>query len=295
MRLLGFLTLCLIWGTTWLAIKFSLDGFPPFLSAGVRFAIAAITVGIMLLFRRQSIRISAPTLKILIIASFLMYALDYGLIYWGELTLNAGVTAIFFATFAIFTALWSTIFLKTEKLTTIKWSGLALGLLGIGIVFYDQLAITQFNTRVMLSILGIILGSASGALSNVLVKRYMQKIDAGVITFYQMSIGICFLFLIGFTFEDPGTIMLTPKVILSILYLALVGSAFAFVMYFKLLKVMNTVTLSLIIYVTPIIALIVDYIVFGEMVPLRSIIGMIFIFCGIALVQRKSNINNKPS
>jgi len=289
MQFIGFLTLCLIWGTTWLAIKFSLDGFPPFFGAAVRFTVAAVAVGLMLLLKKTSLRISRRDLKILIAASFLMYVFDYGLIYWGEQTLSAGVTAIFFATFALFTALWSVLFLKNEQMTPIRWLGIFMGIAGITVIFYDQLVITQFNRMVTLSIIAIILAAAGGSLSNVLVKRHLQKMDAGVITFYQMSIGILFLYAIGFAAEDPSRISLTPKVVAAVGYLALVGSAFAFVLYYRLLKTMSTVTLSLIIYVTPLIAIFIDYLLYRQIIPLRSMAGMTFIFSGIGLVQKKQS------
>lgn len=293
MQLIGFMTLCLIWGTTWLAIKFSLDGFPPFLGAAVRFTVAALAVGAMLLVKKKSLRISKSEFKIMVIASFLMYVFDYGLIYWGEQTLSAGVTAIFFATFALFTALWSVLFLKNEQLTPLRWVGIFLGIAGITIIFYDQLEITQFNRMVTLSIIAVILAAAGGSLSNVLVKRHLQKMDARVITFYQMSMGIVFLYAIGFIIEDPTTINITPKVAGAVFYLAIIGSAFAFVLYYNLLKTMSTVTLSLIIYVTPLIALMIDFLLYRQMIPLRSVGGMVLIFSGIGLVQRLPTRKNK--
>ena len=287
MQLLGFSLLCLIWGTTWLAIKFSLEGFPPFLGAGARFTLAALAVGLFLGFKRRTFHIARRETKVLILVAFLMYAVDYGLIYWGEQTLSPGVTAIFFAPFALFTALWSLAFLKSERMTPIRWLGLFMGLAGITAIFYDQLVITHFDRRVTLSILAVITASAGGSLSNVLVKRHLDKMDAGLITFYQMAFGIVFLYFIGLLVEDPSHIHVTPKVGAAVAYLGLVGSAFAFVLNFRLLKVMSPVTLSLIIYVTPLIALGIDFFFFGETLPLRSLAGMALIFGGIGFVQRR--------
>ena len=99
MQLFSFVILCLIWGTTWLAIKYSLEGLPPFLGAAFRFIIASLALFVFILFKKISLRIDKKDIKYLLITAFLMYVFDYGLIFWGEQYINAGVAAIFFSTF----------------------------------------------------------------------------------------------------------------------------------------------------------------------------------------------------
>ena len=109
MKLLGFIVLCFIWGTTWLAIKFTLEGLPPFFGAALRFVVAAILLLIYVAIRKISLRINRKEFWIIAFSAFLIYALDYGLIYWGEQYLEAGVTAIFFSTFVLCMILFLTI------------------------------------------------------------------------------------------------------------------------------------------------------------------------------------------
>jgi drug/metabolite transporter (DMT)-like permease len=214
-----------------------------------------------------------------------MYTLDYGLIYWGEQYLSAGVTAIFFATFPLFTGIWATFLFKSEAFHFNKFAGLMLGILGIIIVFMDQLLITEFNIQVILGGVAIIVGAAGGAMSVVLIKKYLSGLNPVVLSFHQMLQGVLFLFFFGILLESDRPIEFSPRIIAAVAYLGILGSAIAFALYYWLLQNWSAITLSLIIYITPVIALFIDYLMFGEIIHVRAIIGMTIIFSGIAVVQ----------
>lgn len=286
MRILGFAILCFIWGFTWLAIKVSLEGLPPYLGAGVRFASALIVLFLYNLRKRISLRISLKEFRLLAVSGFLVYTVDYGLIYWGEQYINAGVAAIFFATFPLFTSLFTNVIFRHEPFRSHKFIGLLVGFVGILVVFYDQLASTHFSRWVLLGSSAVIVGAACGALALVIVKKYLPEMVPLKLTFHQLWIGAVSLLLIGIVFEDMGAVHLNTRIITAVLYLGVAGSAFAFVLWYRLLQQMSAITLSLIIYITPLVALIGDYFVFEEIVPVRSFIGMIVVFFGIGLTQR---------
>jgi len=201
--------------------------------------------------------------------SFFLYVLDYGAIYWAEQHLSAGVTSIFFATFTVFVVIWSKLLDHSERLQWQKFPGLLLGILGILTVFYDQLINTNFNNLVMLASLSVVLGAAGGALAIVIIKKHLSQTDIYTLTLYQMLIGVCYLFTIGLLVEDVDRIRCDWQVVSAVVYLAVIGSASAFLLYYKLLKKMNAVTLALIIYITPLVALLADYIAFDERISVR--------------------------
>ena len=285
MQIAGFLFLCIVWGTTWIAIKISLEGFPPFTSASIRFAMALCILFPYIKWHKVSLRLNKTQVALLALSAFLMYSLDYGLIYWGEQYLSAGVTAIFFATFALFTALWSNFVFRNERFRANKLIGLLLGFAGIVVVFFDQLIITHFSSRVIAGSAAVVLGAAGGAMSIVIVKKYLTNINPASLAFNQMLMGFVFLGLIALLFEPRPTTVASLKIWLAILYLGGVGSALAFGLYYRLLQQMSVITLSLIIYITPVVALGADYLYYGTVVHYRSVIGMVVIFLGIALTQ----------
>ncbi len=287
MKLLGFSILCCIWGTTWLAIKISLEGLPPFFSAGVRFALALLLLFVIIMGKKIPLRLPKKQFKLVVLTAFLTYAIDYGFIYWGEQYLSAGVTAIFFATLAIFTAIFANFIFKNEHFHARRFVGLLLGFAGIVVVFYDQLALTNFDRLVLLGSLAVIIAAASAALSIVIVKKHLTSVNPFVLTFYQLLGGVCFLFAISVSLEEHTSLFINGRIALAIAYLGIMGTAFAFVLYYRLLQEMSAITLALIIYITPIIAVITDVIAFGEIIPLRSLLGMCIIFLGIGFTQRK--------
>ena len=297
MRYLVFAFLCLVWGTTWVAIKISLEGLPPFLGASFRFTIALILLGLFILGKKISLKLSKRDLGIISISAFLMYTIDYGLIYWGEQYLTAGVTSIFFATFPLFTGIIAIFLFKNEDFSWNKMTGLTLGLVGVAVVFLDQLLLTEFDTQVMLGSIAIILGAVGGALSVVLVKKYLSKIHPVSLSFYQLLQGIIFLYIIGLTLERSQELVLNPRVIFSVIYLGAVGSALAFALYYWLLQKWSAISLSLIVYIIPLVALVMDFLVLSEVIHPRAIVGMLIIFSGITFVQldrsRLQKIMNK--
>ncbi|GAB4332465.1 MAG: EamA family transporter [Calditrichia bacterium] len=288
-QLLVFLFLCLVWGSTWIAIKVTLEGMPPFYGAAVRFSIAIVMLLLYALLTRQSLKVSKKELWIIGISGALMYIFDYGLIYWGEQYLSAGITAIFFATFPLFTAIGTNFLFRSEKFHLRKFLGLVLGFAGICIVFYDQWYTTDFNTLIILGSLAIVIGAAGGATSVVIVKKYLQKTAPLALTLYQMVLGSIFLWVFAFLLEAPDQIQLNGRVISAVIYLGGIGSALAFVLYYWLLQHMSAITLSLIIYITPIVAVIIDYFFYGEIVTTRVIFGTLVIFSGIALTQFRNS------
>ena len=288
MNLVQFLTfafLCTVWGTTWVAIKISLEGLPPFGGAALRFTIALVLLFLYAKLNKISLKMNRKIFVVVAFSAFLMYPIDYGLIYWGEQYLSAGVTAIFFATFPLFTGIWATFLFRNEKFHWNKFIGLTLAIVGIAIVFLDQLLITQFEQTVVMGTLAIILGAAGGSMSVVIIKKYLTGVNSVSLSFHQMLQGVIYLMFFSLVAENYSDFHPNLRVILAVVYLGLFGSAIAFALYYWLLQKVSAISLSLIIYITPIVAIVVDYFMFDQVIKIRAIIGMIIIFSGIAFVE----------
>jgi drug/metabolite transporter (DMT)-like permease len=279
--------LCILWGTTWIAIKYSLEGIPPFLGAMFRFAVALTFLYFYARMKGLSLRLKKHHFKYIFISGVLLYLFDYGLIYWGEQYLYAGVTAVFFATFPLFTGLVSNFVYKNESFQWSKFLGLLLAFCGITLIFYDQLLVTEFSGLVFWASLAIIFSALSAAFSLVMVKKYLSEVPTVALTLHQMVWGIIILGIIGLLRGEAANIHLTTRVVASVFYLGAIGSALAFVLFYSLLKEMSAITLSSIIYVTPLVAILVGWILLDETITLRILAGTFIIFGGIALSQIK--------
>lgn len=286
-----FAVLCLIWGSTWLGIKIGLEDSPPFLSAGFRFLIA--TVFLFIWAKKKGIKFSeykAQAFKILI-PGFFMYYLSYSLVYWGEQYINSGLTAVLFATLPFFVALFATLLLKEEKLNWFRLFGLIIGFSGILLIFRDSLNLRGEN--LFYGMVGIILSAGFSAYASVRVKRDLHTVEPVVISVFQMGLGTILLLGSGFLSERITDFKLTYKSVGALLYLSFFGSAFAFMSYYWLLKRIEVTKLSLIAFITPIVALILGWLVLGEGISGYLISGTVLVIIGIWLVSRYGIVSRK--
>src|SRR5213593_3624196 len=135
-RSAAFAMLCLIWGSTWLAIRIGLEGAPPFLSASLRFAVASIVLVLLAVVFRSKWPQNRTEWALAGFVGIVLFTGDYGLIYWGEGNgVPSGLSAILFATFVLQTAIAAHLVLSTEKLTAQKIAGIGLGFGGILLIF----------------------------------------------------------------------------------------------------------------------------------------------------------------
>jgi drug/metabolite transporter (DMT)-like permease len=279
--------LCLVWGTTWIALKVSLEGLPPFLGAGLRFTAAVVILLLFVLLKKIPLKIKPKEWGFIALSGLLMYGVDYGLVYWGAQYLTAGLTAIFFSTFSLFAVIWGNFVFRQEAFSWQTFIGVVIGFAGILVVFSDQLVITRFSLNVTLGVAAVIVGAAAGAAALILVKKYLSKVNPFLLSLYQMVIGVSVLIFIGLTVENLHLLRLNLRVTAAVLYLGVVGSALAFVLFYWLLQKISAITLSFIIYITPLVALVGDYLFFGEVLPLRSVLGMAVVFLGVGLTQKR--------
>ena len=118
-----YVVLCLIWGSTWLAIKVGLAGVPPFLAAGLRFLLSAALVGVVLAVRRKPLRLTHDDMVCVLSLGILVFWLDYAAVYWAEMRISSGLTAILFSTMPLMTALLSRFWTHSETLSNRKLLG----------------------------------------------------------------------------------------------------------------------------------------------------------------------------
>jgi putative membrane protein PagO len=122
--------ICLIWGSTWLAIKVGLVGVPPFLATGARFLLSAGLVGLMLAARRRRITLTRDDRICVVSLGLLVFWLDYGCVYWAEQHISSGLTAVLFSTMPLMTALLSAFWTRGETLSARKVAGILVGVAG---------------------------------------------------------------------------------------------------------------------------------------------------------------------
>ena len=284
---LVWLLLCCIWGSTWLFIKLGLADLPPLTFAGVRFVIACAILFLIIRARGISLPANRRDWLLLAVTGVLSFTLNYGLVFWGEQYISSGLAALLQATTPAFGLLFAHLHLPGERMTWAKIIGVVLGVCGVGVVFSNQLAIA--GGEALAGSVALVLSSVFAAYSNVLVKAKGRNLEPAILAAGQMFFGLIPLLLIGIPLEgNPFRLRWTPLAIVSLFYLAVVGSVIAFVLYYWLIRHMDVTKTMLISLVTPVVAVVLGMIVLHEKLDWRTVVGGAMIMSGIALARRIS-------
>lgn len=275
----GYIICCFIWGSTWLAIRLGLDSFEPFISAGLRFSLAAIFIFILIRYKKIKIKLNSETIKFYTIMGFFSLAVPFALVYWGEQHISSGLTSIVFAVFPFFVLIFSKIFIKGQTIYASQIVGILIGFSGIILIFSDSLKFELSNS--VLGIAAVLLSSAiQGAISVYVKIKGEQYHPLGMNLFPLIIAGLSML-IAAFIFESPSTWKFNFAGIGSIVYLALFGTVVAFSVYYWLIKRINVILLSLITLITPIIAVMLGVIFLGEELSRQAIAGSILVLIGV--------------
>src|SRR5437773_10102306 len=205
--------ICLIWGSTWLAIKVSLVGVPPFLGAGLRFLLATTMVGLVLGLRRKQIELTRDDKVCVLSLGLLVFWLDYACVYWAEVHITSGLTAVLFSTMPLMTALMSAFWMRSESLSARKLTGILIGVGGTALLFWPAQRLGTMQALGMLSALG---GSLCAAINLVTMKKHGRKSDPFILNFFGMGIGAACLFLMSAALESWTTVKWTQSNVLAI-------------------------------------------------------------------------------
>jgi drug/metabolite transporter (DMT)-like permease len=285
---LVWLILCGIWGSTWLFIKLGLNDLPPVTFAGIRFVIASIILFVFIRIRGLTLPRDSGDWAFLAITGILSFSLNYGLVFWGEQYISSGLAALLQATLPAFGLVIAHFYLPGERMTWTKIAGVILGVLGVGVVFSNQLRIA--GGKALAGSVALVFSAFCAAYSNVLVKARGQKLNPAILAAGQMLFGLIPLLLIGFGLEgSPLHFHWTIMSVVAMLYLALVGTVLAFLLYYWLVHNMEVTKSMLIALVTPVVAVILGMLVLREELNWRTLAGGAMIMAGIGfIVVRKT-------
>ena len=284
---LVWLILCIIWGSTWLFIKLGLENLPPITFAGIRFVIAGVILYLLIRARGIVLPDNRRDWGLLALTGVLSFSLNYGLVFWGEQYISSGLAAVLQATLPAFGLVIAHFHLPGERMTWSKIFGVVIGFLGVAVVFSNQLAIA--GGKALAGSVALVLSAFFAAYSNVLVKAYGRRLEPAILSGGQMFFGLIPLLLIGIPLEgNPFRFHWTPMALVALLYLAVVGSVIAFMLYYWLVQHMDVTKTMLISLVTPVVAVVLGMVVLGEDLSWRTIAGGIMIMVGVRFVTRIS-------
>ena len=281
--LLIWILTCAIWSTVWLFIKLGVRDVPPSAFAVFRMAIAFVVLAAVILLRRVPLPRRRREWELIAWTGVVLLGLNYGLLNWGIQFISSGLTAVLQAMTPVFGFVLAHLLLRDEKMTPWKALALGLGVIGVGVIFWDQLDVG--GARAVQGSVAVVAGAACVAIAYVAMKRRGTGLDPSVITAGQLLSALIPLSIYSAVVEGhPFEIRWTRTALVSGLYLALLGSvAGAWLNYWLLKRIGATKLLSMAL-IEPLVAVLLGAAFLGEDVSIRTIVGGVLILAGVGIV-----------
>ena len=290
MKILIWLILCLIWGTTWIFIKVGLEDLPPIAFASSRFILAVILLFFIIKIQKIPLPRTASEWRIIALTGILQFSVNYSMVFWAEQYITSGLAAVLQAMITVFGLVLAWIFLPNERITKLKIIAVAIGIVGVGVIFYDQLKVQSLMA--FLGCLGVVIGSYAAAQASILVKSKGGAFHPAALLFCQMLCGLPAIIVYSLIAEgNPLNFNWTWRAAACVLYLTVLGTIAAFWLYYWLLSKIESTKAMMISLVTPLLAVVIGWIVLGEKLPPQTGIGGALIIASIGLIVfRKRSI-----
>jgi drug/metabolite transporter (DMT)-like permease len=276
---LAYLVLCLIWGSTWIAIRVGLESLTPLFSAGLRFSLASIMIFVLMKIKSIPLQTDKVSIRLYLLMGFFSFVIPFGLVYWAEQFVPSGMAAVLFAVYPFLVVIFSFIRLPSESIGFYKIFGTILGFVGIVIIFSDSFE--GDLTNYLIGMFAVVLSGIMQAWIAVSIKKFGNHLHSLSMNFIPMVIAGISMIVIAFFTEDLSTIRMDENAVLSVLYLAFFGSVITFTTFYWLIKRINLVILSLIAFITPIVALILGFFFYSEVLSTRHFIGTAMVLTGV--------------
>ena len=278
--------LALIWGSSFFNIKIATLSYDPFTLALVRVLFALIPLLLICYFRDIKIKAFSNDWKDYALIGGCNIAIPFTLIAIGTAKINSYLAAMLMSTTPLSGSILAHFYTKNEKITLIKSLGIVIGFIGIIFLFLDNLVITSDN---YIFAIVTIIGSTFYSIGGILTLKIKNKGNENVTTSTTLW-SIIFLLPLSLIFETPWNSSPTLQSTLSLLYLGVIATGFAWLIRFRILTVNGLVFQTQVAYLIPVFGVFFGYLLMDEIITWRVIVSLIIILIGIYIVKKNTKI-----
>jgi drug/metabolite transporter (DMT)-like permease len=279
--------ICIIWGTTYLAIRVAVLHYPPYLMAGTRQVLSGlILVAIALMINRQ-VDLSRKNIMQQAIIGFLLITMGNGLVTWAEQYIQSGIAALICSTMPISAVLINIVNGK-ERLNLRVILGMLLGFSGVAVVFHESLnqQASGDNQIFIIGIIALFVATFSWALGSLFNKRNVDAKNSLFNAGLQVIIGGSFMFIISpFVDHYEHLVLWNEEGFWAVVYLIVFGSVLAYAAYMYALKVLPVGFVTSYAYVNPLVAVLLGSWMLDESLNMYTILAFVMIIMGIFIVR----------
>jgi drug/metabolite transporter (DMT)-like permease len=272
-----------IWGSSFFNIKIATYSYEPYTLALIRVVLATVPMLAVSSFYKIKIQAFSKNWKVYALVGLCNLTIPFSLIAIGTNKIDSYLAALLMSTTPITGSILAHFFIKDEKITFLKSLGITLGFSGILLLFFDKLIINESN---YLFVLLIILGSTFYSISGILILKKLKKSGNINVTTSTLIWSMITLLPLSFILEEPLKSTPTLESTLSLVYLGVVATGFAWWLRFKLLAKNGIVFQTQVTYLIPIFGVIFGALILDEQITWKVLVSLIIIMSGIYIVKK---------
>jgi drug/metabolite transporter (DMT)-like permease len=280
----AFAVVCVVWGTTYLAIRVALDTIPPLLLTGVRFTAAGLIMVAIAKLRGEALPRDVRSLANLALVGFLMVGVGNLAVVWAEQWVPSGLAALLVATAPFWMAVIEMFRTGGERIGLRGAIGMAIGFIGVALLVSPGVSGT-WSIGFLLGALAIQVGGMCWQLGSAHGKYNLAHVPLLASSALQMLFGGLIVTIAGLAIGEAPRFAVTPRSLAALAYLTIFGSVIAYSAYVFALAHMRTTHTSLYAYVNPVVAVFLGWLILSEPLTPLSVLAMVVILAGVALVQ----------
>jgi drug/metabolite transporter (DMT)-like permease len=279
---LAFATLCLVWGTSFVAIKVAIETVPSLFLTGGRFTLAGVALLAVCAATKQRFPAGRGDWLHLGVIGLLMIGLGNVAIVWGEHFLTSGATALLIATGPFWMGAVERVRPNGRRFTRAQLIGMVIAFLGVAVLAAPELRGLEFGGRFLLGALAIQLACLSWAIGSVRSKYWPTSASPLVSAAVQMIAGGGAVLVLSLLSGEISRLTFTPRTLLAYVHLTVFGSIAAYSAYVFALSKLSTAAVALSDYIIPGIAVVLGWLILQEPLTWRTVAALALILAGVA-------------
>ena len=279
-----FVLLGFFWGSSYLFIKIGVDnGLTPFTLIMLRLLIGLALLATVVAVAREKLPPFGRIYGHLFVMGAINIAIPFSLITWAEQSVDSSVAAILNAAVPLFVLPLAALVLHDERLSSNRVIGLVVGFVGVAVlVGFDPADLASGDLAGEIALIGSTISYALGA---VYTRKNIHGLRPMIPALFQVFFGLAITTVLAFVFESPLATVFTPESLFAVIWLGLLGSGLAYLLFFRILGRWGATRTSMVAYLLPIYGIVLGALVLNEPIDGRLIAGTALIIGGVALVN----------
>ena len=279
----AFILLGLIWGSSFAWIKIAVEEIPPATLVAWRMTLGAAGMVAMLLAWRIALPRRARELAPLAVMGAVNAAIPIFLISWGEQFIDSGTAAVLNSLVPIFSLILAGLVIKTEPVTVLRVAGLVLGFIGAALLAGRELEL-RTDLSGLIGALAVVLAAVSYAVGASFAKYRIRHTHRYVVAGGTLVFAAIYMWILALAADGGLMLPMLPPTIVAVLWLGILGSFVAYLLYFFLIEHLGATMASMVTYMFPVIGVAIGVLMLGERMDVRLALGTVLVVLGIVTV-----------